>query len=96
MVLAAPDYPRGASHGVEIYGLEQDYGENVLIFQAGTKQDGDRIVTNGGRIFSVTAVADSLAAASEAAYAPLRNGQLGFEGMKFRTDIGRDLRRIRQ
>ena len=96
VVLAAPEYPRGTSHGVEIYGLEQDCGDNVLIFQAGTKQDGDRIVTNGGRIFSVTAVADSLAAASEAAYAPLRNGQLGFEGMKFRTDIGRDLRRIRQ
>lgn len=58
----------------------------VIVFHAGTKQEGEHIVTNGGRVLAVSALADSLAEAIELSKEILR--QIHFEGMFYRTDIG--------
>jgi phosphoribosylamine---glycine ligase len=65
--------------------LLEGLGE-VLVFHAGTKQDGDDIVTNGGRVLAVTSQADSIKNAVAKSMAVLQ--QISFEGMNYRRDIG--------
>ena len=59
--------------------------EGVKVFHAGTKCEGDDIVTNGGRVLGVTALGDGLAAACDAAYAAV--DKIKFEGARVRGDI---------
>jgi phosphoribosylamine--glycine ligase len=85
LVLASAGYPAGASKGDVIAGLE-DVPAEVEVTHAGTATDGDgRVVTAGGRVLSVTAVADSLGAARDAAYAAA--DRITFEGRQLRRDI---------
>ena len=63
-----------------------DADGGVMVFHAATKQEGEHIVTNGGRVLAVSALADSLAEAIELSKEIL--GQIHFEGMYYRTDIG--------
>jgi phosphoribosylamine--glycine ligase len=55
------------------------------VFHAGTALRGDRLVTNGGRILDVTAVADELPAARAKAYDAV--ARISFAGMRYRRDI---------
>ena len=59
--------------------------EGVKVFHAGTKCEGDDIVTSGGRVLGVTALGDGLAAACDVAYAAV--DKIKFEGAHFRRDI---------
>jgi phosphoribosylamine---glycine ligase len=58
----------------------------VMVFHAGTKQAGDKVVTNGGRVLAVSAVANSLGDAVELSKSILE--EIFFEGRYYRTDIG--------
>ncbi len=85
VVLAAAGYPDDPRKGDPISGLPKP-AEDCRVFHAGTKLDGKRVLTNGGRVLCVTALGDSLKMARARAYEaadPIR-----FEGMQFRKDIG--------
>ena len=69
VVMAAKGYPGAYEKGTEIRGLEKaDAAEGVVVFHAGTRADGDRILANGGRVLGVTARAATVADAQKRAY----------------------------
>jgi phosphoribosylamine--glycine ligase len=86
IVMASGGYPGDYEKGKKITGLEQAQQiEDVLVFHAGTKQvDGD-IVTSGGRVLGVTALADTIKQAKERAYSGVE--KIKFEGAYYRRDI---------
>jgi phosphoribosylamine--glycine ligase len=84
VVLAAAGYPGTPETGVPIDGLGEDL-PGTCVFQAGTKLEGDRVVTHGGRVLSVTAWAADLASARELAYQ--RVAKIHFAGSQYRRDI---------
>ena len=88
VVMCAGGYPGTYSTGHVITGLETCTGENdLMVFHAGTKRQPDgSIVTNGGRVLGVTALADDLAGACARANAACERIQ--FEGAFYRRDIG--------
>jgi phosphoribosylamine--glycine ligase len=88
VAVASGGYPGHYETGREITGIEAaEARASVQVFQAGTVRRDGRLVTAGGRVLGVTAVADDLAAAIAAAYEGV--GHIRFEGMHYRTDIGR-------
>ena len=79
-------YPGKFDSGKMILGIDKaDALPGVKVFHAGTKVNGDRIVTDGGRVLGVTALGDTLAAAKARAYEAVKLIQ--FPGAHFRTDI---------
>ncbi len=88
VALASGGYPGRYTTGHEISGVDaaEAWG-GVQVFQAGTARRQGRLVTAGGRVLGVTAVADDLTAAIAAAYEGV--SRITFEGMHYRTDIGR-------
>jgi len=88
VVLAGGDYPDRGDAGTPIAGLETAERGGALVFHAGTALHDGRLVTNGGRILDVTAVADTVADARAAAYDAV--ARIDFAGMRFRTDIALD------
>jgi phosphoribosylamine--glycine ligase len=90
VVLAAAGYPGAHARGMPIEGLAEAEGiEGVVVFQAGTSAGPEgRPVVAGGRVLSVTALGRDVSAAVGRAYEAV--ARLRFEGMHFRTDIGRD------
>jgi len=88
VVMASGGYPGKFETGKEIRGLaEAARIADVKVLHAGTKQAGDLIVTNGGRMLGVTATGDTLNAALQKAYEAV--DKIQFEGMQFRKDIGK-------
>jgi phosphoribosylamine---glycine ligase len=88
VVLASGGYPGKFASGKEIHGLEEAAKiPNVKVLHAGTKRDGGKILTSGGRVLGVTALGDSLEAALQKAYQAA--GKIRFDGMHYRRDIGR-------
>ncbi len=88
VVLASGGYPEAYEKGKPIRGLARAAAQpHTFVFHAGTRQDGETILTNGGRVLNVTAVADTLQEAVSRAYAAAR--LISFEGAHMRTDIGR-------
>jgi phosphoribosylamine--glycine ligase len=85
VVLAAGGYPGEPRKGDEITVLPEPT-EDCRVFHAGTKLDGKRVVTNGGRVLCVTALGDSLKMARTRAYQVA--GTIRFDGMQLRKDIG--------
>ena len=85
IVLAAHNYPASPRKGDKITGLDIKTDDTLKVFQAGTKQVGDDIVTNGGRVLCVTALGDDVAQARQKAYAYINN--IHFDGMFYRKDI---------
>lgn len=89
VVMAAPGYPGNYPKGMAITGIEAAEtagGGAVKVFQAGTRLDGGRVVTSGGRVLGVTALGADLAAAQAAAYRAAEH--IHFEGAFYRRDIG--------
>jgi phosphoribosylamine--glycine ligase len=84
VVLASGGYPGSYATGKPITGLDRT-PEGVTVFHAGTRQENGRIVTSGGRVLGVTALAGDLAAARKRAYAAVDG--IEFEGRHFRRDI---------
>ena len=86
VVIASGGYPGEYQIGKEIKGLETLKGrEDILVFHAGTKQDGDRIVTWGGRVLNVMSLDTDIDGAVRKVYEAIDN--LTFDGMTFRKDI---------
>ncbi len=85
VVLAAPGYPTDPRTGGEIVGLDE-VDPDVLIFHAGTRRDGRRLVTSGGRVLTVVATGSTVAEARRRVYANVR--RVRFPGRQFRIDIG--------
>jgi phosphoribosylamine---glycine ligase len=87
VVLASGGYPGPYSKGKVISGLEMaEEDSRVAVFHAGTRQDGEKFVTDGGRVLGVTAVDQDLALAMMLAYEAVN--KIHFEGMHYRRDIG--------
>lgn len=85
ITLASRDYPEGAGIGDVIDGLN-NVPDDIEVTHAGTSRDaGGRIVTAGGRVLNVTAMADSVAEARAKAYAAAE--LIEFDGRQMRSDI---------
>jgi len=85
VVLAAGSYPEGRDAGSPIEGIEEAEREGALVFQAGTAVRDGRLVTNGGRILSVTATGDSVPDARSGVYAAVK--RISFPGARYRRDV---------
>ena len=86
VVLASKEYPAPCRTGFEIDMDGLGGRDGIYVFHAGTKLKDGRLVTNGGRVLSVTAVAEDLPTAREEAYYAIR--RIHFDGARFRKDIG--------
>ncbi len=87
VVLAAAGYPGKVRTGDEITGLVEAGRRGAVVFHAGTKMDGGRLVTAGGRVLGVTHSGPNLQEAIRRAYHAC--DAIRFEGMQYRRDIGR-------
>jgi phosphoribosylamine---glycine ligase len=85
VVLAGGDYPASADVGSVIDGVDDAEADGALVFHAGTAVNGDRLVTNGGRILNVTATGETVGEARERAYAACE--RISFANMRYRRDI---------
>ncbi len=91
VVCAAGGYPDAYRKGDVIHGLAEAAAlSDVIVFHAGTKLDGDRIVTNGGRVLNVTALGDTFAQAIDRAYEAV--SLISWDGMTYRRDIAARVR----
>ncbi len=87
VVLTGPSYPERSDHaGAAITGISAAEARGALVFHGGTAMHGETLVTNGGRILSVTGVGPTLAEAHTRAYQAV--AEISFDGVRFRTDIG--------
>ena len=89
VVLAAHGYPGDVRSGDVIHGLDDVARDcpDVQIFFAGVKQRGNELVTSGGRVLTVMAMAPSYEIAIARAYEAA--SKIKFDGMQYRRDIGR-------
>ncbi len=86
VVMASGGYPDDYQKGKKITGLDEAGRlEDVIVFQAGTKEENGDIVTAGGRVLGVTAVAQTIADAKARAYEAV--DMIGFDGAYCRRDI---------
>jgi phosphoribosylamine--glycine ligase len=85
VVMAAAGYPLNPRKGDVISGLPQD-AEDAMVFHAGTTEKEGQILTSGGRVLCVTALADSVRQAQQKAYQTAST--IAFDGMQMRKDIG--------
>jgi phosphoribosylamine--glycine ligase len=87
VILASGGYPGAYEKGKTIEGLEEAQAtDEVVVFHAGTKQDGQRIITSGGRVLGITALDADRTAARELAYRAANI--IRFDRMQRREDIG--------
>ncbi|CCQ09532.1 Phosphoribosylamine--glycine ligase [Pseudoalteromonas luteoviolacea B = ATCC 29581] len=85
VVLAAKGYPGNYPKGDAISGLQVNYAEGEKVFHAGTKQDGEHVVTAGGRVLCATALGHTVTEAQKRAYSLVKD--IHWDGVEFRTDI---------
>ncbi|WP_276692823.1 phosphoribosylamine--glycine ligase [Acidaminococcus massiliensis] len=95
VVMASGGYPGSYKKGLPITGLKAAGAmEDVVVFHAGTREEDGKILTNGGRVLGVTAVAEDIPSAQQKAYDAV--DKIHFEGAHFRQDIAwRALRRLK-
>lgn len=88
VVVVAGGYPGAYGKGNHIRNLELVRGS--VVFHAGTKLEGDRVLSNGGRVLAVSSTADTMEEALNLSY---RNAEIiSFDKMYYRTDLGFDLK----
>ncbi len=87
VMLVSGGYPEAYEKGKFIYGLNQV--ENSIVFHAGTKISEEHVVTNGGRVLTLTAFGQDLNQALSAAYNDAQ--KVSFEAVYYRRDLGFDL-----
>lgn len=88
VMLVAEGYPGKYDKGYEL-SLPDAIDPEVTVFHAGTRLDGDKLVSSGGRIIAVTGKGNSLREALKKAY--LVAEEIHYEGKYFRRDIGKDV-----
>jgi phosphoribosylamine--glycine ligase len=84
VVMASGGYPGSYKTGFPISGLD-DLDKDIMVFHAGTKLEGGRIVTGGGRVLAVVARGKTIAEAREKVYNNIT--RINFEGCHYRKDI---------
>ena len=87
VMLVAGGYPGTYKKGLEITGLDKDF--KSVVFHAGTKFSEGKVLTNGGRVLSVTSYGNDMTEALARSYKTAE--QIHFEGVCYRRDIGFDL-----
>ncbi len=87
VVLVSGGYPEAYEKGHRISGLKEV--ENTIVFHAGTKKEDESVVTSGGRVLALTAIASSKEKALRNAYKAV--DQVAFSKMNYRKDIGQDV-----
>ncbi|MCF6180606.1 phosphoribosylamine--glycine ligase [Lutibacter sp.] len=87
VMLVSGGYPEAYEKGKIIKGI--DAIENSIVFQAGTANKNDKIITNGGRVLAVTSYGENFKDALKKSYQNVE--KISFEKMNFRKDIGFDL-----
>jgi phosphoribosylamine---glycine ligase len=88
VVMASGGYPGAYKKGIPIEGIEAaETLDNVVVFQAGVKQERGDLFTAGGRVLNVTAMAPTLPETLEKVYEAV--GRIHFDGAHYRTDIGK-------
>jgi phosphoribosylamine--glycine ligase len=94
VVLTSGGYPGKFENGKRIEGLTvAELITGVRVLHAGTKLEGEAVVTNGGRVLGVTTAAATLDAALSSVYEAA--SRIHFEGMHYRKDIGAHAPRLR-
>lgn len=84
VVLTSEGYPFEYKKGYEIKGHDK-LDESIIVFHNGTKYDEKRLITNGGRVLSITALGNSLEDARNKVYSNI--DKVIFKGVKYRKDI---------
>ncbi|MBS1613938.1 MAG: phosphoribosylamine--glycine ligase, partial [Bacteroidetes bacterium] len=84
VIVASGGYPEDYEKGKEITGLETV--RDSIVFHAGTKADGNKILTNGGRVLAVTSIADDILTAVKRSNTSI--DKINFENKYYRKDIG--------
>ncbi len=87
VMLVSGGYPEAYEKGKEITGVENVTGS--LVFHAGTRLEGDTVLTNGGRVLAITSFGKNHKEALKKSY--LNIEKIRFDQMNYRTDIGFDL-----
>ncbi len=85
VVLAAGGYPGSYDKGDVISGLPETEAEGEKVFHAGTRMQGEQVVTNGGRVLCATALGDTVTEAQQRAYKLAT--PVGWKGRFYRNDI---------
>lgn len=85
VVVASGGYPDAYEKGKVITGLDQ-VSKDITVFHAGTAKKNDTVVSDGGRVLTVTAVGNTLADAKDKIYGEIN--KIHFDGSFFRKDIG--------
>lgn len=91
VMVVSKGYPGSYEKGFEIMGLDDNYGKQSMIFQAGTVAKDGNILSNGGRVFCITSFGEDIGEAVDTSLDMM--GYVGFEGMYFRNDIGYEFRK---
>lgn len=84
VIVASGGYPEDYEKGKEITGLETV--RDSIVFHAGTKADGNKVLTNGGRVLAVTSIADNILTAVKRSNASIE--KINFDKKYYRKDIG--------
>ncbi len=87
VVVVAGGYPGSYDKGKVIKYL--DTVQDSVLFHSGTRLEGDKVLTNGGRVLAVSSIADTMDEALVLSYATTK--KIFFDKMYFRSDIGFDL-----
>lgn len=86
VIMASGGYPGSYEKGKEIAGIAAAEETGAVVFHAGTKEEGGKLVTAGGRVLAVTATGADLSGALKSAYAAAE--LITFEGAQYRRDLG--------
>ncbi len=84
VLVTSKGYPEEYEKGFEISGLEK-LDKDVILFHNGTKKVGDKLLTNGGRVLSFTALGENLESARKRVYSNI--DKINFDGICYRKDI---------
>lgn len=87
VMMVAGGYPEDYEKGHEVSGLENV--KESIAFHAGTKQDGDKVLTNGGRLIAVTSFGNTIEEATSKSFSNAE--KINYKGKYYRKDIGKDL-----
>lgn len=90
LVLVSGGYPGDYEKGFEVVGLDEV--ENSIVFHAGTTRKEEDVLTNGGRVFAITSLGNTLKEARDKSY--FNADTVNFIGKYHRNDIGLDLMKI--
>ncbi len=85
VILTSQGYPDKYEIGKEISGLEK-INKNIVVFHNGSKKEGQKLLTNGGRVLSITGLGNTIDELRDLIYTSIKD--INFDGMSFRKDIG--------